>query len=273
MNGDRIPLCIADEDCPAADFARGLAAKLGIAVLDSRAAFGPSGRQLQAEAARETSAANAGTKTEPRGFMLAADAAGLGLRSMGERNSRPLRVDFAAAKIQHRAGDALHRQHLPRAVGAKGKVVDATAGLGRDAFLLASAGHAVWLRERDPVIYALLADGLRRAAAEPDLASIIDRMKLSFGDFRAWRAPALLDVVYLDPMFPAPGKRARGKKEMVYTRQIAADNDHGGLLDAGLRMARRRVVVKRPRREGFLDGLEPAFSYTGRLVRFDVYLP
>ncbi|GHM54843.1 hypothetical protein ECZU51_35130 [Escherichia coli] len=54
---------------------------------------------------------------------------------------------------------------MAKAVGIKGDylpdVVDATAGLGRDAFVLASVGCRVRMLERNPVVAALLDDGPR----------------------------------------------------------------------------------------------------------------
>ena len=61
-------------------------------------------------------------------------------------------------------------------------VLDATAGLGEDSFLLAAAGFEVILYEKDPVIAALLADALQRAAQEPDLQEIVSRMHFTEGD-------------------------------------------------------------------------------------------
>lgn len=210
-------------------------------------------------------------------FLLRADAAGLELRSLHEPGTGPVRVDFAADAIQRRARDALRRQNLVRAVGTGLEVLDATAGLGRDAFLLANAGNRIQLLERSPVVHALLADGLRRATADQELAPIIERMQLHCMDFRHWVQERRFDVVYLDPMFPRPDKRARGKKEIVFLQQIAGpaeeEAEECGLLAGALACARARVVVKRPPREGWMDATEPSFSYRGRVSRFDVYLP
>jgi len=51
------------------------------------------------------------------------------------------------------------RQPLARALGRKARrVVDATAGLGQDSFLIASLGPTVLALERSPIIAALLAE-------------------------------------------------------------------------------------------------------------------
>ncbi len=206
-------------------------------------------------------------------FLLRADAAGVALHSLRESGTGPVRVDFSAGAVQQRARDDLRGQHLVRAVGTGLEVLDATAGLGRDAFLLASAGNRLHLLEREPSVYALLADGLRRAAADPDLAPVVERMRLHRADFRDWSEERRYDVIYLDPMFPRPRKRARGKKEMVFLQQLAGEGEESGLLAKALKYARVRVVVKRPPKEACLEAVEPSFSYRGRVSRYDVYLP
>jgi len=217
-------------------------------------------------------------------LLLRFDAEGLGLHALDEPGAAPLRVDFSAAAIQSRARDALAGQHLSRAVGGGVDVLDATAGLGRDAFLLASIGKRVLLLERDPIVHALFADGLRRGLADPELAPVIARMELRRMDFRDYDEPRRFDVVCLDPMFPRPGSRARGKKEMVFLQRLLAPRRAGeqtecgfagesGLLAKARGLARARVVVKRPPREGWIEAVKPAFSYRGRTSRYDVYLP
>ena len=82
------------------------------------------------------------------------------------------------------------------------------------------------------------------------------------------------DVVYLDPMYPERRKTAAVKKEMAYFHDlVGAAQDEAELLDAALNTAKKRIVVKRPRLGKFLDGRKPAYQYTGKSTRFDVYLP
>lgn len=215
------------------------------------------------------------------GLELRFDLAGLGLVDAGEPKTAPVRVDFSAGAIQRRSRDSLRGQNLLRAIGNCEAVLDATAGLGRDAFLMASAGKRVRMLECHPVVHALLADGLRRAGEDPDLAPTIAGMTLEKADFLGWKANGRFDAVYLDPMFPKPEKRARGKKEMAFLQRLVnqAESSRGSrdsaaseLLPRALGLARGRVVVKRPSREGWMNDCKPDFSYRGRLSRFDVYL-
>ncbi len=190
----------------------------------------------------------------------------------------PVVCDFERGPAGYRlaAGRAAHT-NLARAVGRHGgalHIVDATAGLGVDALSLAALGHQLTLVERHPLIACLLSDGLQRAKAGR-LAPLIERVQLIEADAAEWLAqrPVGADVVYLDPMFPARHGDARARKEMqILQTLVGADPDADALLEAARMHARRRVVVKRPRRVPSLPGQPPDLTVTGRSTRFDVYL-
>ena len=156
-------------------------------------------------------------------------------------------------------------------------VLDATPGLGQDAFVLAGLGCRVHMVERSPILVALLRDGLRRAAAVPELRPIVtERITLREGDSaRAMvqgdiQPPA--DVVYLDPMYPKKTKSALAGKAMRRLRSVVGpDDDAAQLLAVALKYARNRVVVKRPRRAPPLGGIRPSHAIPGQTTRFDVY--
>lgn len=206
------------------------------------------------------------------------DQGGLGLLSTAPGAPGAVRVDFAALHYR-RKGGSLRKEAAARALGLRGdrvlNVVDATAGLGTDAFMLASLGASVRLIERSEAVAALLEDGLARAAQDPELAPIVERMALYCGDALAW-LPRLaqmqaIDAVYLDPMYPEAGTKGQVKKEMQILRAlIGHDNDPSALLAEGLKVA-PRVAVKRPRKAPSLGG-RPSHSLEGRSTRFDVYV-
>ncbi|MEA2116944.1 class I SAM-dependent methyltransferase [Halovibrio sp. HP20-50] len=200
------------------------------------------------------------------------------------RYGKPLSVDFVAGKAAHRRQFGGGRgQLVAKACGlAKGvtpSVVDATAGLGRDAFVLASLGAQVLLIERVAAIAALLEDGLKRASRHGDTAEIAARMTLRHGD-AAYSLAALVasanfspQVIHLDPMFPHRDKSALVKKEMRLFRQLAGDdNDAPRLLEAALDVATHRVVVKRPRKAPPIIGPAPQHTLEGKTSRYDLYV-
>lgn len=214
-------------------------------------------------------------------LLLFLDEQGLALQMTGKGAPGPVRAEFVSGKMgyrrEHGGGTG---QLVARAVGLQKTraclhVVDATAGLGQDAFVLASLGCRVTLFERHPVIHALLADGLARAALNVECRDIIGRMALRSGSSIDWLEQAdgePADVVYLDPMFPHRDKSALVKKEMqVFRLLVGDDDDSGQLLAAALAHARYRAVVKRPRKALAIDGPEPSTRVEGKSSRYDVY--
>lgn len=209
------------------------------------------------------------------------DEQGLGLQVTGKGAPGPVRAEFVTGKAgyrrEHGGGTG---QLIAKAVGLQKtrqslKVLDATAGLGQDAFVLASLGCQVTLLERSPVIHAILSDGLARAALNEQCADIVARMRLEADDSLQWfqaAEPGAVDVVYLDPMFPHRDKSALVKKEMqVFQQVVGEDPDSDGLLEAALAVAEYRVVVKRPRKAEPLAGRAPTTRIEGKSSRYDVY--
>ncbi|MGJ7456502.1 class I SAM-dependent methyltransferase [Halomonas sp. MA07-2] len=201
-----------------------------------------------------------------------------------KRYGHPLAVEFASGRAAHRRRFGGGRgQLIARACGlAQGvtpAIVDATAGLGRDAFVLASLGAPVLLVERVAAIFALLEDGLARALREGETAEIAARMRLVHGD-AAVRLEALVaaadfppQVIHLDPMFPHRDKSALVKKEMRLFRALAGDDeDAPRLLEAALAVATHRVVVKRPRKAPPIEGPAPRHVIEGKTSRYDLYV-
>jgi len=214
-------------------------------------------------------------------LLLYSDDQGLCLQLTGKGAPGPVRAEFVSGKAgyrrEHGGGTG---QLIAKAVGLKKTrqplhVVDATAGLGQDAFVLASLGCRMTLFERSPVVHAILADGLARASLNEQCADITGRMQLEAGDSLDWLQrsdPDSVDVIYLDPMFPHRDKSALVKKEMQVFRQVVGDDDDSdALLEAALAIARYRVVVKRPRKAEPLNGPPVTTRVEGKSSRYDVY--
>jgi len=214
---------------------------------------------------------------EPPGEALPAEFLrinGKGLSLAGE--GRTLRGDFT--KLLPRATpNNLNRELLVRAAKIKGiqtppTAVDATAGLGEDAFLLAAAGFQMRLYERNPIIAALLFDALRRGGEDPELSPILRRMELRIGDSIS-ALPRLAeppDVVVLDPMFQARQKSGLVKKKFQLLHQLEQPcMEEQALLDAAISCRPRKIVIKRPAKGAFLAGVKPSYSLKGNAIRYD----
>ncbi|MDZ7828737.1 MAG: class I SAM-dependent methyltransferase [Halofilum sp. (in: g-proteobacteria)] len=211
------------------------------------------------------------------GLVLRLTTGHLELQSAARNAPGPVRAEFAGGRTGWRGRHGSARDEaLARAAGVRRddppRVIDATAGLGRDAFVLAALGCTVTLIERHPVVAALLRDGLERASADPATRDIIGRMHLVEADAREFLRQGRADVVVVDPMHPPRRKDAAVKKEMqVFRELVGTDEDAGALLEAAIPAARRRVVVKRPRGVEPVAGPAPSGAVEGRSTRFDIY--
>lgn len=212
-------------------------------------------------------------------FLLVYTRDRLELRNCAAGAPGPLYVDFSSTILDFRRRRGGGRKEpLARAAGLKHNrcpvILDATAGLGRDSFILAGLGCRVYLRERSPVVAALLKDGMDRGLQDKKIRPVIERMELAAGEARSISTdqPAI-EVVYLDPMYPEITQKARVKKEMQFLRAIVGrDNDTPELLAWALKTAVNRVVVKRPGKAQAIKGPPPSFAIKGGGHRFDVYL-
>ncbi|MCX7566260.1 class I SAM-dependent methyltransferase [Sulfitobacter sp. F26169L] len=191
-----------------------------------------------------------------------------------------LRVDFISGAVAHRLRFGGGRgQALARAMGLQaGKtpmVVDATAGLGRDAFLLASLGAQVTLIERSQKMHKLLAQGMKQAFDEGGVfRDIINRMTLLEGDAKDLLPDLRGEAILVDPMHPPRKNTALVKRELRQVREIVGtDEDAVELMRAALAHARNRVVLKWPAKADPMAGIRPrSHVIQGKSTRYDVFM-
>jgi 16S rRNA (guanine1516-N2)-methyltransferase len=215
---------------------------------------------------------------DARGFSLEPFGEGVALRALHRPDWKPLQIDWAGAEQRSRIR-AGRRQLLARAAGLHlkrdARVLDATGGLGRDAFTLAALGAEVLLVERQPLMVELLRDAQRRARLHPDavVTQAADRLRIVGSDARdvsVGQGP--FDCVYLDPMYPDDGKTALPQKEMQMLRALAGDDLDADALLAHALMLAPRVAVKRPLKAPPLGDAQPNAVLEGTQARFDLYL-
>lgn len=206
----------------------------------------------------------------------------IGLKKQAS-TSQAVYIDFLTKKWQQRLSKlSIKNEALARALGLKAqtrpRIVDATGGLARDSFIIASLGYELTLLERSPIIYTLIQDGIKRAEQNPSMNNTTKRLLTVQTDAIIWlnqlKDQDKPEIIYLDPMFPEKKKSALPKKEMLIFHDIVGDDlDADSLLCAALACATKRVVVKRPRLSNYLKAsCAPSFSLTGSSCRFDIYL-
>ncbi|MEK7356714.1 MAG: class I SAM-dependent methyltransferase [Bdellovibrionota bacterium] len=226
-----------------------------------------------------------------RGFALeivdVEDTKQLALRDLENPALSPLTVDFLSGAMKQRFKTGTSKSEpLAKALGLRGfehppTVLDATAGLGTDAFIMSGMGCRVRAIEKSAAIHALLEDGLARLRAgvwaEPWISTAA-RLRFERGDaveiMKRLDQRSRTDIVYLDPMFPeeSHSKSALPKRTMqIFRRLLGAGDDEAALFDAAMRAAKARVVVKRPPQAPPISG-KPTHQVEGKTARFDVYV-
>ena len=242
----------------------------------------PASRAVQARAKSVADTLNlefvAVTDDLDSGVALVIDTDRSWLQRLQRPRLGPVCIDFSAADMLYRRKSG-HNEPLGRATGVKGgkrpKVFDATAGLGRDAFVLADLGCSVVLSEQSAPLCFLLeqARELALMSANEKVIEAASRMRVLWGDSRQ-QAVDGFDVIYIDPMFPERGKTAAVKKELATVQALHSDsspvNDPEDLLLWAMAQPVERVVVKRPVKAPVLGTVRPSHSITGKTVRFDV---
>jgi 16S rRNA (guanine1516-N2)-methyltransferase len=192
-------------------------------------------------------------------------------------------ADFISGTLAHRRQFGGGRgQSIAKAIGLKhGKtpvVIDATAGMARDAFVLASIGCKITLVEQSPILFTLVDDGITRAIESGTIDTIIGNItNLVNSDSNLYLEhmdpDSKPDVIYIDPMFPERKKSALVKKDMrILQKLVGKDIDSDALLETALEHAKNRVVVKRPSREKPVSERTPDTSINGKKTRYDIYL-
>ena len=194
-----------------------------------------------------------------------------------------IHVDFVTGALAHRRKYGGGRgQAIARALGCKQgqalpRVLDATAGLARDAFVIACLGCPVVMVEQSPVLCVLIEDALQRAAGHEDFMPILEQgFELVCNDSQHYMTKLdesqRPDVIYLDPMYPERKKSALVKKDMQLLQKLHGSQDADDLLHCALGVARKRVVVKRPKGAEYLADLKPTHSMESKKTRYDVYV-
>ena len=154
------------------------------------------------------------------------------------------------------------------------KAIDATAGMGEDAFIIAANGYDVTLHEQNPVIALLLKDAIRRAKRQPSLKDIVNRMHVVEGDSVEILSQRIdpIDLIYLDPMFPGRQKSGLiGKKLQLIQKMESPCSEECELFDAAIQAGPSKIVVKRPLKAPFLAEKKPNYSLDGKAIRYDCY--
>ncbi|MCH1781535.1 class I SAM-dependent methyltransferase [Psychrobacter glaciei] len=206
-------------------------------------------------------------------------------------------------KLQRRVVSAGRKSELllqAAKVTSDSIVIDATAGFGHDSLILASTGAQVIMLEQQPLMALLLLVEQQRMSRQANWQKLMSRLQIinndalsyfdSLNNVSAADQSKLIDVVYLDPMFPEnsyqdskTGKGAKVGKHMQALHQLALPptaDEELQLLQSAQAVVRQngrntqvqgRVVVKRPQLAPQLAHQPASESWHNEAVRFDGY--
>lgn len=221
----------------------------------------------------------------PQGRVLQSSLPAMGGNFFLDYAHGPLGYRLQAKRVMH--------EPLAKVISRGAFVFDATGGIAKDAIMMALLGCKVWTCEAHPLIASLVQDGLERVRHLTAYSLLFEQESFNFfavdaltklSEFYAKPLEQRPDIIYLDPMFPAKVKSSSAKKTMQWLQHIHAHTSHmypdysvaepHELLSMGLKLAQKRVVVKRPLHAGPLT-LAPEVSFSRRFqsARFDVYVP
>jgi 16S rRNA (guanine1516-N2)-methyltransferase len=215
----------------------------------------------------------------PADFTLIVNDTGLSLISTHE-NWTPLSIDFNDYANSTRAKQFGKQQALAKAIGLNKKsgltVLDTTAGLGRDAYLLAKAGANVVMIEQHPALFLMLSHAIKTQDTTDfkGVLSIYHGQSVDYLNDTDFLDAQAIDVIYCDPMFAKRQKSAKVKKDMQLLQAlIGHSQNNDNLLKSALSVTQKRVVVKRPRLGDPISSPRSQTSIMGKTHRFDVYQP
>ena len=191
-----------------------------------------------------------------------------------------LKCSFIEGPILHRLKYGKGRgQNLAKAVGMRfnknRNIIDATAGLGYDSFILASLGAKVTLIERSQKMHELLQNGIDEGKSfGGEIEKIINRMELLFGDSKDILPKLTPEVIMIDTMYKDRKKTALVKNNMRLVRDIVGpDSDYIDLLKVALNCATNRVVLKQPKyAEPIKEIRKCSHQILGKTIRYDVFM-
>ena len=191
-----------------------------------------------------------------------------------------LKCSFIEGPILHRLKYGKGRgQNLAKAVGMKfnknRNIIDATAGLGYDSFILASLGAKVTLIERSQKMHTLLQNGIDEGILfGGEIEKIVNRMELLFGDSKDILPKLTPEVIMIDTMYKDRKKTALVKNNMRLVREIVGpDSDYIDLLKVALNCAKNRVVLKQPRyAEPIKEIRKCSHQILGKTIRYDIFM-
>lgn len=192
------------------------------------------------------------------------------LKDSKNNNIKPICIDFSKYIVENSA--------LLKACRINGnekiKLLDCTAGLVKDTFVLASNGYSVIAIEKNKTIFNLIDNAVKIGTKNEYIKKVLDRIKflnMDSIDFLE-NSEEKFDCIYLDPMFEESKKSRLVNKNMQIFHKLTDNSDNKKLFNLAMEKVLKKVVVKRSLYGELLINKTPDFQIKEKTIRFDVYL-
>ena len=177
-------------------------------------------------------------------------------------------VDYNLFSFEHITSNPFFK--IFKAGNYEKTIVDASAGLGRDSYLIHQLGHRVHSIEINPTLFELMHDGKSALGENPD-------WELHQGSCEdILHTLDQINIIYFDPMFEHPKKAKAQKYTQVIQHYCMTDHAQNGLIiDFLIGFAREnhlKLVIKQPQKRSSLTIPKPHHRIpSGKFCEFWIY--
>ena len=185
-----------------------------------------------------------------------------------------LENSFSEGKFRARISQYQGESLLKKAIGwqstSQKHILDTTGGLGHDAFILALLGQKITVLEKNTGLCILIEEALNNLPKLPYFNNARNNISIINKDSRAFLTSAEhFDVIYIDPMFNSD-KKLKRSKQMEFLANYLAEYDDPSIDFYQTKF--KRMVIKKEFRSSSGIKDDPAISFKGASIKYDVYL-
>lgn len=181
---------------------------------------------------------------------------------------------FRSGSFTNRIKNFQRESLLKKAIGFDSKIskkiLDCTAGLGHDAFILALLKQNVTVVEKNMGLCILFELALENLPQTPYFQEAKERITI-INDDSASLAGKLsdYDVIYIDPMFEDRGNAGRSGMMSLISDYL---DDFTDVSDVLIRSKFNRLVIKRQKQFKQSGNIAPSFILHGKSINFHVFI-
>tara|TARA_B100000242_G_scaffold289742_1_gene260008 strand:+ start:637 stop:1353 length:717 start_codon:yes stop_codon:yes gene_type:complete len=173
-------------------------------------------------------------------------------------------------RIKNYQREIMLKKAISYQIGKPKRVLDATAGLGRDGFIFALLGQNVTMVEENKGMCILIESALNRLPKTSYFNDAKNRIKIINADSSKLKLnTGNFDIIYLDPMFSTHSKSMSNKELTFLKTYIDQKQDFVNIF---LKKRYKRLVVKREKSFKSQSTKRANIIYKGKSINFHVFM-